>query len=70
MTINLHKLVHRVSFKKKAPKAVREIKRKVAKMMKTIDVRIDSKLNQQIWSQGIRHVPKRIRVRVSKKQNS
>merc|ERR1719310_638992 len=37
--------------------------------MSTKDVRIDTKLNKAIWVQGIRNVPKRIRVRMSRKRN-
>ena len=65
----MHKLAHRVQFKKKAPKALREIKGLVAKMMKTNDVRIDPKLNQFLWSKGIRNLPRRVRVRISRKRN-
>jgi large subunit ribosomal protein L31e len=56
-------------FKKKAPKAVRAIKKFAQQMMKTSDVRIDSKLNKFIWSQGVRNVPYRVRVRLSRKRN-
>jgi len=68
-TINIHKLAHRVQFKKKAPRAVTEIRKLVAKMMKTSDVRIDPKLNQFIWNQGIRNLPRKVRVRISRKRN-
>lgn len=37
-------------------------------MMKTQDVRIDPKLNQFIWNQGIRNLPRRVRVRISRKR--
>jgi large subunit ribosomal protein L31e len=37
-------------------------------MMKTSDVRIDPKLNQFLWNQGIRNLPRRIRVRISRKR--
>merc|ERR1719316_1216665 len=37
--------------------------------MSTKDVRIDTKLNKAIWAQGVRNVPKRIRVRFSRKRN-
>ena len=30
--------------------------------MKTADVRIDPKLNQFIWNQGIRNLPRRVRI--------
>lgn len=68
-TINIHKLAHRESFKKKAPTAVKKIKQLVSKMMKTSDVRIDPKLNQYVWGQGIRNLPHKVRVRISRKRN-
>ena len=34
-TLNVHKMAHRVQFKKKAPRAVREVKKWVSKLMKT-----------------------------------
>ena len=56
-------------FKKKAPRALREIKKFAQVNMFTKDVRIDSNLNKFIWSKGIRNVPYRVRVRLSKKRN-
>ena len=49
-TINLHKRLHNVTFKKKAPRAVKEVRKFAQKMMKTTDVRLDVKLNKEIWS--------------------
>lgn len=37
--------------------------------MGTTDVRVDVKLNKQIWSRGIRSVPRRVRVRIARKRN-
>ena len=33
------------------------------------DVRIDTKLNKFLWSNGVRNVPRRVRVRLSRKRN-
>jgi large subunit ribosomal protein L31e len=68
-TINLHKRLHRVGFKKKAPRAVKECKKFAQKMMGTKDVRVDARLNKFLWSKGIRNVPYRVRVRLSRKRN-
>ncbi|KAI6681931.1 hypothetical protein NL676_035812 [Syzygium grande] len=68
-TINLHKRLHGCTFKKKAPKAIKEIRKFAQKAMGTNDVRVDVKLNKQIWSRGIRSVPRRIRVRIARKRN-
>merc|ERR1719453_3017379 len=37
--------------------------------MTTKDVRIDTKLNKFVWSHGVRNVPRRVRVRMSRKRN-
>merc|ERR1719171_2157250 len=37
--------------------------------MQSKDIRIDTKLNKAIWANGVRNVPKRIRVRMSRKRN-
>ncbi|KAJ9688235.1 hypothetical protein PVL29_014115 [Vitis rotundifolia] len=68
-TINLHKRLHGCTFKKKAPKAIKEIRKFAQKAMGTKDVRVDVKLNKHIWSRGIRSVPRRIRVRIARKRN-
>merc|ERR1711879_1098177 len=68
-TINLHKRTHGLEFKKRAPRAMKEIKAFARKAMGTSDVRLDVKLNQFVWSQGIRNVPYRVRVRLSRKRN-
>ncbi|EER15700.1 60S ribosomal protein L31, putative [Perkinsus marinus ATCC 50983] len=67
-TIHVHKIVHKQTFKKRAPKVVRAIKAFAQKQMKTEDVRIDTKLNKFIWSKGIRNIPRRVRVRLSRRQ--
>ncbi|KAK6119250.1 hypothetical protein DH2020_047013 [Rehmannia glutinosa] len=68
-TINLHKHLHGCTFKKKAPNAIKEIRKFAQKAMGTTDVRVDVKLNKHIWSRGIRSVPRRIRVRIARKRN-
>uniref|UniRef100_A0A0D9WPT5 60S ribosomal protein L31 n=1 Tax=Leersia perrieri TaxID=77586 RepID=A0A0D9WPT5_9ORYZ len=68
-TINLHKRLHGCTFKKKAPNAIKEIRKFAQKAMGTTDVRVDVKLNKHIWSSGIRSVPRRVRVRIARKRN-
>ncbi|KAJ6261717.1 60S ribosomal protein L31 [Drechslerella dactyloides] len=68
-TIHMHKRVHGVSFKKRAPKAIKEIKEFAHKQMGTIDVRLDPQLNKEVWKQGIKGVPYRLRIRISRKRN-
>merc|ERR1711966_330536 len=68
-TIHLKKLLHGIGFKKRAPRAVKEVKAFAKKMMGTDDVRVDTKLNKFLWSQGIKGVPGRVRVRFARKRN-
>merc|ERR1712037_319073 len=67
--INLHKRLHGIGFKYRAPRAVKEIKKFAVKQMGTDDVRIDTRLNKHLWSQGVRNVPFRCRVRLARMRN-
>nr|CAH7720116.1 unnamed protein product [Callosobruchus chinensis] len=72
-TVNLHKRLHGIGFKKRAPRAIKAIRQFALKQMGTPDVRIDTRLNKQLWSKGIsflsRNVPYRVRVRLSRRRN-
>ncbi|KAG7195833.1 60S ribosomal protein L31 [Scheffersomyces spartinae] len=68
-TINLHKRLHGVHFHKRAPKAVKEIKKFATLHFRTSDVRLDPKLNVELWKRGVQGVPHRLRVRISRKRN-
>merc|ERR1711931_174555 len=68
-TINIHKRIHGVGFKYRAPRAIKEVRKFAEKMMGTPDVRIDTRLNKHVWSKGIKNVPYRLRVRMSRKRN-
>jgi large subunit ribosomal protein L31e len=68
-TIHLSKRVHKLQFKRRAPRAIKEIRKFAEKAMGTKDVRIDSNLNKFVWKSGIKNVPTRVRVRLSRKRN-
>merc|ERR1711922_133875 len=68
-TINLHKRLHGIGFKYRAPRAIKEVKKFAEKQMGTSDVRIDTRLNKHLWSQGVRNVPFRVRVRLARLRN-
>ncbi|XP_006874372.1 PREDICTED: 60S ribosomal protein L31-like [Chrysochloris asiatica] len=51
-TINIHKRIHGVGFKKRAPRALKEIRKFAMKEMGTPDVRIDTRLNKAVWAKG------------------
>lgn len=59
-------MVHKIQFKKRAPRVVREMRKFVQKFMGLEDVRISPKLNKAIWSKGIRNLPRRMRVRIER----
>uniref|UniRef100_A0A2R8ZTB6 Large ribosomal subunit protein eL31 n=1 Tax=Pan paniscus TaxID=9597 RepID=A0A2R8ZTB6_PANPA len=61
-TINIHKCIHGVGFKKRAPQALKEIQKFSMKEMGTPDMHIDTRLNKAVWAKGIRNVPYCIRV--------
>lgn len=68
-TVNIHRRIHGIGFKKRAPRAIKAIKEFAEKQFGTPDVRIDTRLNKFIWSNGIKNVPYRVRVRLSRKRN-
>lgn len=65
-TINLHKKLLGAKFKNRASKAVIEIKKFAKQLFSVNEIRMDTNLNKQIWENGPRHVPFRIRVRMTK----
>jgi len=68
-TIHLSKRIHKLQFKRRAPRAIKEIRKFAEKAMQTSDVRIDTALNKFVWKNGIKSVPTRVRVRLSRKIN-
>ena len=69
-TIHLSKRIHKMQFKRRAPRAIKEIRKFAQKAMNTTsDVRIDGPLNKFVWRSGIKNVPTRVRVRLSRKRN-
>jgi large subunit ribosomal protein L31e len=68
-TINLRKRLHKVTFKRRAPTAIKEIRKFAQKHMATNDVRVAVGLNQYLWSKGIKSVPGKVRVRMQRKRN-
>ncbi|KAF5136589.1 60S ribosomal protein L31-A [Metarhizium anisopliae] len=61
--------LHGVTFKKRAPRAIKEIKAFATQAMGTNDVRLDPQLNKKVWECGIKGVPFRLRVRISRRRN-
>merc|ERR1712031_104505 len=68
-TINMHKRLHSTTFKKRAPRAIRAIKKFATQMLGTSDVRIHPQLNRAVWAKGIKNIPHRLRVRCERRRN-
>ncbi|KAL0594685.1 60S ribosomal protein L31 [Plecturocebus cupreus] len=68
-TVNIHKRIHGVDFKKRATWALKEIQKFAMQEMGTPDVHIDTRLNKAVWAKGIRTVPYQICVLLSRKCN-
>ena len=59
VTFNLSTaLKNMCGMKRRAPRAVRDIKHYARRFMNTQVVKLDSDLNKYLWSQGIRNPPK------------
>merc|ERR1712113_95417 len=67
-TINLHKRLHRVQYKKRAPEAIKELMNFVKRKTLAKKVYIDTKVNKAIWAQGICKSPNKLRIIVSNKR--
>ncbi|XP_044244700.1 60S ribosomal protein L31-like [Ursus arctos] len=68
-TTHIHKRVNGVGLRKRAPQALKEIRKFAIKEIGTADVHIDTRLNKAVWAKGIRIVPYHIHVPLSRKCN-
>ncbi len=69
VSINLHKRLHKATFKNKAPKALKQIREHAQKVMFTQDVRVDPEVNKFIWEHGIRNVARRVKLTLERKKD-
>ena len=68
-TINSHKRIHGVGFKKHAPRALKDIWKFTMKEMGTPDVHIDTSLSKAVWLKGISNVSHHVHVLLIRKCN-
>ncbi|XP_075832976.1 large ribosomal subunit protein eL31-like [Microtus pennsylvanicus] len=68
-TINIHKHIHAWASRSVLLGHSKEIRKFAMKDMGTPDVQIDTRFNKPVWAKGIRNVPYRIWVRLSRKRN-
>ena len=64
-TVNIHKCIHGVGFKKHALHALKDTQKFAVKEMGTPDVLIDTRLDKAVWAKGIRNVPYHVWVQFS-----
>ena len=69
VTINLHRRLYKTQFKKKTPRAVKEIRQYAQQVMRTKDVRIDPELNKNLWKNGVRNLDPRVNIVLERKKN-
>ncbi|VFV33654.1 Hypothetical predicted protein [Lynx pardinus] len=68
-TITIQKRIHGVGFKKRDPQVLKEIWKFAMKETGTPVVPLDTRLNKTVWVKGIRNVPYRTCVWLSRKCN-
>ncbi|MCX8175997.1 MAG: 60S ribosomal protein L31 [Candidatus Bathyarchaeota archaeon] len=56
-------------FPERAPKAIRVLKNFLRRNLKTDNFKIDESLNKLIWGRGIEKPPRKVRVRIVKKDD-
>ncbi|CAD26169.1 60S RIBOSOMAL PROTEIN L31 [Encephalitozoon cuniculi GB-M1] len=67
MTVNLRRICSRLPWTKKASKVVRMLKREIQKHFREeIGVVVTNDLNNFLYSRGIKKIPNKVRVRVTK----
>ncbi len=66
LILNLRKKLKEYSRLKRAKKAIRLIKDYTRRFVKVKNVKLSNKLNEYVWSNGIRNPPKKIKVKVIK----
>lgn len=69
LSINLHKRLHKATFKNKAPRAIKQIREQAQRVMFTKDVRVDPEVNKFIWEHGIRNVARRVKLTLERKKD-
>ena len=69
LTLNLKRYILRASRFKRAKKAVKALRDLLTRHSKAKVVKISTRLNQYIWSRGIKKPPTKVKVRIIKKDN-
>ena len=66
VTLNLRKDLVKAPKWNRGTFAVRILKKKLKKIVKTETIKIDKRVNEKIWSRGIKKPTSKLRVRITK----
>lgn len=67
ITINLKKLARKASWKHKAPKCIKFMRKFIQKYFKSEDeVLIAPEINKHIWTNGMKNLPSKVRVKLER----
>jgi len=65
-TIPLRDVINRSRTTKRAPRAIRKIRKFLKRHTKCEIIKLDRSINEKVWERGISKIPPRIRVKVIK----
>ena len=71
MTVNLKKLARKGSWKHKAPKCISYLRKFVRNQFSSEDeVLISPEINKYIWTNGIKNIPNKMRIKIEKRPSN
>ncbi len=70
-TIPFSKVIYgrRIPRSRRTPRAMRHLRQFVSRHLRCDDITIDPEVNEYMWSRGIQHPPRKLRIRVVKTED-
>ena len=69
LTVNIRREVLKAPIQKRAKKAIKVLREIVEKIVKNKEVKLSARLNEYIWSRGIRKPPTKIPIKIVEKED-
>jgi len=69
MIINIRRYVLNAPLQKRAKKAMKVLKEIIKRIVKKKEIKISTRLNEYIWSRGIKKPPTKIHIKIIEKEN-
>jgi len=69
LTINIRDKVLRAPLNRRAKKAIKSLRETIGRIIKGKEVKISARLNEFVWSRGIKKPPTKISVKIIEKEN-